>query len=258
MTWLGIVLMGAGAVLGLLSGVGVVRLPTPLARVHAAAKPASLGLALVALGAGVHASSWGLLALAGLVASFQFLTAPIAGHLLGRSIATGSLPPAGPGTSRAPRLRRWPLVAQTAVIWPILWRDASLANVLAGLALGLALTLLIGPRPSPGRIRPLGMVTTAASYIGSLVAANLRMARQVLIPRPGDLEETIVTTRLSTESGSVAYFDANAISFSPGTLTLEITESPPYTMTVHALGQGTSEVDAEVAGLEESGRRMYE
>ena len=93
----GIAMMLAGAVLGLLSGVGVARLPSTLARIHAAAKPASLGLALVALGAGVTSRSLALLAVATLIVVFQFLTAPIAGHLLGRSATPVFLEPEDEG-----------------------------------------------------------------------------------------------------------------------------------------------------------------
>lgn len=55
-----------------------------------------------------------------------------------------------------------------------------------------------------------------------------------------------------------APFDANATSFSAGTLTLEMSSSAPYGMPVHAMGQTEDEVRAEVANLEASASKVYE
>lgn len=260
MAWLGAAMMIAGALLGLLSGVGVARLPSTLARIHAAAKPASLGLALVALGAGVAASSIELVAIAVLVVAFQFLTAPISGHLLGRSVAglgEGVLGVAGERPSVPVHERRWPLVLQTMFIWVVLWRDLTLANVAAGVLVGLVVMAFTGPRVSPRGFDIRSALVTFVGYTISLVKANLRMAQQVVAMRVDDLVETVVVCDLETRSQSVAFFDANAITFSPGTLTLEISEHHPYRMVVHALGQDAVEVNAEVVELEESAERMY-
>lgn len=256
---LGSAMMLSGAFLGFLAGLGVARLPSTLARIHAAAKPASLGLALVALGAGIASGSPALIGVALLVVVFQFLTAPIAGHLLGRS-----------GTGRRLGDRdvtheedardglRWPIVLQTALVWSILWRDSGLGTVLAGLSVGLVVSAAARRRRvSPGRASLTGAVKAFASYARSLLLANLRMARQVLAVSPHDPVETVVACDLETRLEWVAFFAANGISFSPGTLTLELSDGPPYRMVVHALGQDANEVTAEVAQLEESAREMY-
>lgn len=75
----------AGSVLCLLAGIGLVRLPDVLTRMHAATKPQVLGLLLVLVGAGLRlgsAADWGTLALVGL---FQLLTVPVAAHMVGRA-----------------------------------------------------------------------------------------------------------------------------------------------------------------------------
>ena len=51
--WEGIVVDPIGAILAVLSAWGILDFPTPLARMHAATKPASLGLAAMVLGAGL-------------------------------------------------------------------------------------------------------------------------------------------------------------------------------------------------------------
>ncbi|HEY8525805.1 MAG TPA: monovalent cation/H(+) antiporter subunit G [Acidimicrobiales bacterium] len=77
------VLALVGATFTLLAGVGVLRFPDPLARMHAATKATSLGFLLVVIGAVIQVSrgSTKLAFAVGLV----FLTAPVAGHLVGRS-----------------------------------------------------------------------------------------------------------------------------------------------------------------------------
>lgn len=78
-----LILVGAG--LSLVAGVGLLRLPDVLARMHAQTKPAVLGLLLVLAGVGLHLRSAGLGASLALVAAFQLLTAPVGAHMIGRA-----------------------------------------------------------------------------------------------------------------------------------------------------------------------------
>jgi multicomponent Na+:H+ antiporter subunit G len=85
------VLAGALVVLGgalaLVAGVGVLRLPDVFARMHAATKPATLGLVLLVLGAALQMDSAADDATLALVVALQFLTAPAGAHLVGRAAA---------------------------------------------------------------------------------------------------------------------------------------------------------------------------
>lgn len=74
-----------GALLCLLAGIGLLRLPDVLSRMHASTKPQTFGLLLVLLGAALRLRSGvdvGTLALVGL---FQILTVPVAAHMVGRA-----------------------------------------------------------------------------------------------------------------------------------------------------------------------------
>jgi multicomponent Na+:H+ antiporter subunit G len=75
----------AGAVLILLASIGVVRLPDVFARLHAAAKASSLGIASVLLGTAIHFPQGRALVIAVLAIASQFLTAPVAAHAIGRA-----------------------------------------------------------------------------------------------------------------------------------------------------------------------------
>jgi multicomponent Na+:H+ antiporter subunit G len=84
---IGSVFLVAGAALSFLAGVGVLRLPDVFARMHAATKPATLGLVLLAIGAAFAAGSLAEWLTMGLVVALQFLTAPAGAHLVGRVAA---------------------------------------------------------------------------------------------------------------------------------------------------------------------------
>lgn len=77
------VLAVTGALLVLLAGVGVVRFPDVYARMHAATKAATLGIALVGLAAALALDSAAPKVL--VTIAFIFITAPSAAHLVGRA-----------------------------------------------------------------------------------------------------------------------------------------------------------------------------
>ena len=79
------VLLLAGVLLSVVAAVGLVRLPDVLSRMHAATKPATLGLLLVCVGAALRMPDGGDAVKLLLVAAFQFLTAPVAAHMIGRA-----------------------------------------------------------------------------------------------------------------------------------------------------------------------------
>lgn len=86
------VLIVTGAALGLLGGIGVFRLPDVYARMHAATKPPTLGLVLVAAGAILQVEALADVSLLVLVVMLQFLTAPVGAHLVGRAAYSSGVP----------------------------------------------------------------------------------------------------------------------------------------------------------------------
>lgn len=73
------------AFLTLAAGVGLVRFPDALSRLHAATKPQILGLIFVVLAVALEARSWAALLALVPVLLLQMLTAPIAAHMVGRA-----------------------------------------------------------------------------------------------------------------------------------------------------------------------------
>ncbi len=74
-----------GTVFGVLSAVGIVRMPDVYIRLQVASKASSLGIALLMLGVAVHFGELDVTVRALLVVVFLFLTAPVAAHVIGRA-----------------------------------------------------------------------------------------------------------------------------------------------------------------------------
>ena len=79
------VLVLAGVVLAIAAGLGLQRFPDVFARMHAATKPATLGLVLVLAGAALRVDDAGDVAKLLLVLALQFVTAPVGAHMIGRA-----------------------------------------------------------------------------------------------------------------------------------------------------------------------------
>lgn len=91
-------LMTIGAVLAVIAGLGLQRFPDVFARMHAATKPATLGLALVLAGAAMLVPDVGGKSKLLLIIALQFLTVPVGAHLVGRAAYRAGTELA-PGTS---------------------------------------------------------------------------------------------------------------------------------------------------------------
>ncbi|SCF31191.1 multisubunit sodium/proton antiporter, MrpG subunit [Micromonospora viridifaciens] len=83
--WLGAASLLAGALLTLAAGIGVLRFPDALGRMHAATKPQVLGVLLLLLGLALRLRTPADLGMIALVAVFQLATAPVAAQMIGRA-----------------------------------------------------------------------------------------------------------------------------------------------------------------------------
>lgn len=83
--WVAAVCLLLGAGLSFVAGVGLLKLPDTLTRMHAATKPQVLGLLLVLLGVAVRLRSWVDLGTLVLIGTFQLVTVPVAAHIVGRA-----------------------------------------------------------------------------------------------------------------------------------------------------------------------------
>ncbi|WP_250032802.1 monovalent cation/H(+) antiporter subunit G [Paractinoplanes maris] len=76
----------SGAFLSLAAGVGLLRFPDLLNRMHAATKPQVLGLLLILAGTALRLQNTIDITTLVLVGVFQLATAPVAAHMVGRAV----------------------------------------------------------------------------------------------------------------------------------------------------------------------------
>jgi multicomponent Na+:H+ antiporter subunit G len=74
-----------GALLNLTAGIGLVRFPDVLSRMHSATKPQVLGLLLMLVGTGLRLDRGADVLTLVLVGAFQVITAPIAAQMVARA-----------------------------------------------------------------------------------------------------------------------------------------------------------------------------
>lgn len=154
---------------------------------------------------------------------------------------------------------RWPYLAWLTFVWVSLWGDLTVANILAGVAVGslmLAVFPDAGPR-SVGSIRPLPAVLFVGYFLWRLLVANLVVTWEVLTPNNESVSEGIVAVPIADASDALVTLIANAISLTPGTVTLEVRRDPTV-LYVHVLHlRSIEETREEVHRLERLARRAF-
>lgn len=147
-------------------------------------------------------------------------------------------------------MSRLPRVVLLVLVWLALWSDASVANVVSGLAVAAVVVLVFRDRP-PGAlvVRPLRALRFLGFFLIKLLQSSVTVARAVVTPHDR-ISTGIVAVPLRGCSDALATLIADAISLTPGTLTLEVRRDP-LTLYVHALdARRIEDVEADVRALE--------
>jgi multicomponent Na+:H+ antiporter subunit G len=92
MTSVVVVLAALGIALMSVAGVGLLRMPDLLTRMHASSKAGTLGAALVLVAVAVHFGDAAVTVRALVVCVFLLLTAPIASHVIARAAYRSGVP----------------------------------------------------------------------------------------------------------------------------------------------------------------------
>jgi multicomponent Na+:H+ antiporter subunit G len=82
----GVAALAVGLIFCLLAAVGIVRMPDIYTRMQASTKAGTLGIAFIIVAVAIHFGDAITALQAGLIIAFLFLTAPIASHLIARSV----------------------------------------------------------------------------------------------------------------------------------------------------------------------------
>ena len=126
-------------------------------------------------------------------------------------------------------------------LWVLLWRDAALPNIAVGLVLATAVTMTVGAQAAPDarrrrrhRLRPVAAIRFLAYFTWKLVESNVVIAREVVTPQ-NRIQTGIIGVAMPDCSDLVVTIVANAVSLTPGTLTLDVRPGEPTMLFVHVL-----------------------
>lgn len=242
------ILVLISGVLAVLAGLGLLRFPDAITRLHAAAKSATIGLISATLAAALEVNTIGAASLLVLVSALLFLSAPIGSTLLARAAyydpETLLLLPGGDALATGPKDGRVPhrderrgetglLVGWLAVVWAGLFASPTPGVLLGALAIGVLVAVILPgfrPRWPRGLFKPVAVMQFVAVFVWSLIAANLEVVHTVLSRRP--LQSAILAVPLRVSSPTSLTLLVNAVTFTPGSVVVEV--SGPI-MHVHLL-----------------------
>lgn len=129
------------------------------------------------------------------------------------------------------------------LVWIALWRDLSVANVLGGLLVALAVSLVF-PLPRlrvGGRVHPWHLFILLARFLYDVVVASFQVALLTLQfgRRP---RSAVIEVNLRSDSDLVLTLVAELSSLVPGTLAVEARRHT-HTLYLHILDLGNSSTD---------------
>lgn len=152
-------------------------------------------------------------------------------------------------------MRRAGRVALLVALWLLAWGDVSLANVVSGAIVAVALLTAFPPRRrQAGRVRfsATGTVRLGAYVVSQLAASNLLMTREIL-RRRARIAPGVLAHRLERPSEEVVTLMTSIIALSPGTMTVDVRRDSS-TIYVHFFR--LDDPEAARAGLNRLERRV--
>lgn len=150
-------------------------------------------------------------------------------------------------------------LAWLVLAWLLLWGELSVANLVGGLAVGLALLVLfpLAPTHLGGRFRPLAVARLALMLTWKLIQANVLIAWAVLHPGRR-FTVGIVSVPIVGASDALITFVANALTLTPGSVVLEVRGGDPTMLLFHVFDLRDAEaVRREVQHVEALAIRAF-
>jgi multicomponent Na+:H+ antiporter subunit E len=126
-------------------------------------------------------------------------------------------------------------------IWVALWGEISLVNMLTGLIVAAALSVLFpGSVRSPHRIKPIAAMSFFFYMLRSIVLSSWAVITAVLFPTEQRRHAEVIRVSLTSRSRLVTAVTANTISLTPGTVVIALDSEAGF-LDIHVLGHYDSE-----------------
>ncbi len=156
-----------------------------------------------------------------------------------------------PATAFGHQLRhQLPLLVWLVLVWNLLWGTWSWANLLSGIVVALAVTLLLPLPPVVGgaRLRPVALVRFLGHFVADLVISGALVAWQTVRPRGID-RSAIITVQLRTDSDLLLTILAESLTLVPGSMVIDL-DRERRTIALHILHvEDESDVERQRASV---------
>jgi len=266
----GVAVVG-GALLIALGSIGLLRFPDVFTRMHAATKAATVGVIGTTLAASLESSALGGTLILLVVVALLFLSGPLGMSLLARAAYHDPETPRAPTTQElevalpipeSTSTQRkggtsWFLALWLFVLWiaafgslapNVVIGGAVVAGVIAWAFRGLA------PRWPRALLHPAAAGAFVVHFTGQLIASTVDVIRSLRLG-PDRIAPAVLEVPLRVRTRNEVTLLMNSISFTPGTVALELHDSNLY---VHVLNaEHPDEVVAEIRLMESKIMAMF-
>jgi multicomponent Na+:H+ antiporter subunit E len=154
-----------------------------------------------------------------------------------------------------PRRRRfvvqWPTLMWLTIVWVLLWGDLSVGNVLAGLLIGAAVSIVLPlpPVAAGSTVRLLPLLHLVGRFALDVVVASVQVGAQAFRRRPP--QSAVIRVRLRTASDLYLTLTAELCCLVPGSVVVEA-HRLTSTLYLHVLDVGSPD------GIEAARRRVLD
>ena len=252
-------------ILDIIAGIAVVTGAALIAlgaftRMHSATKAATVGVIAMTLGASLEATGWSAALILILVIVLLFLSGPLGMSLLARAAYHDPETPRSPNTreleielpipestaTQRARGTSWLLAAFLFLVWIAAFGSVAPNVVIGGLIVSVGIAWLLrglAPRWPRSFFHPVAAVKFTGHFIGQLIASTWDVIWSLRL-RPEEVQPAIIEVPLRVRTRNEVTLLMNAISFTPGTVALELHDHNLY---VHVLD--TDDPDAVVSEI---------
>lgn len=140
-----------------------------------------------------------------------------------------------------PTIRLPALIIWLTLVWALLWGDLDMASLLSGLGIAVFVVLVARPTGVHGiqltSFHPVSALVFLAYFLVQLVKSNFQVAWEVITPR-SNANRAIIAVPLHVTTDGLATVVGNAITLTPGTLTVDVRrtgDDRPPVLYVHVL-----------------------
>jgi multicomponent Na+:H+ antiporter subunit E len=143
-----------------------------------------------------------------------------------------------------------PLLVWLVLVWNLLWGTWSWANLLSGIVVALAVTLLLPLPPVVGgaRVRPVALVAFVGYFLYDLLRSGALVAWQTVRPQGID-RSAIITVQLRTDSDLLLTILTESLTLVPGSMVIDL-DRENGTIALHILHvRDESDVDRQRASV---------